>query len=502
MNKVNTIQLRSLENSDEYVTVYTLQYDESGNMIKQTDYYENTITMGYDANNNKASEITARGNETRYEYDPLGNMTKVQNPLERVVKYAYDGNNNLTRRNINDFVATYHYDETIHLVEENNEYGYKEMFEYDDFGNLTKYVKPDGTEIAYQYDLLGNKLKEGSRTFSYDNHNNLKSASYDGKKLTFQYDEFNRMIESKDAKGKTVAYGWDVYGNRTSITYPDKTKITYAYNDFNKITSVKENNREVASYSFDVRGNAISLKNKNTVKKYSYNQMNQVTGYDFTNNGKTFSKHEYSYDADGNIVKENIDGKENKYTFDETGEIKTSDKNINGKQVKTTYGYDLYGNQTETSTDGNYKVYHYNKRNQLTNIKTQDGLTDIYYDKNGNMKEILHAGGKKETLEYDEFGQLSKLSNSKDQSFEYEYDAQGDRVSYKKNINDPYDADAWYKYLEETPFDEVKELLDDKNSKDTFDAVREQAKYHSENNACVGDEGIDENDRIASYGTM
>lgn len=101
---------------------------------------------------------------------------------------------------------------------------------------------------------------------------------------------------------------------------------------------------------------------------------------------------------------------------------------------------------------------------------------------------------------YDEFDQLIKLSNSKDQSFEYEYDAQGDRTRYKKNINDPYDADAWYKYLEETPYDEVKDLLEDKNSMDTFDALRYQAKYHKDNNTCVGDGGIDENDRIASKG--
>ena len=74
------------------------------------------------------------------------------------------------------------------------------------------------------------------------------------------------MVTSTDAKGNSVSYGWDIYNNRTSITYPDKTKVSYTYNDFNKITKVKENDKEVASYTFDVRGNATSLKNKNTVK--------------------------------------------------------------------------------------------------------------------------------------------------------------------------------------------------------------------------------------------
>lgn len=87
-------------------------------------------------------------------------MVKVQNPLNRVINYTYDGNNNLTQKRINDLVATYKYDSANNIVEESNEYGYTEMFEYDDFGNLTNYVKPDGTEITYEFDLLGNKLKK------------------------------------------------------------------------------------------------------------------------------------------------------------------------------------------------------------------------------------------------------------------------------------------------------------------------------------------------------
>lgn len=61
VNKVIAIQLRSLGDSEEYLTVYTMKYDETGNMIQQKDYYGNTTTLAYDANNNKISEVTARG---------------------------------------------------------------------------------------------------------------------------------------------------------------------------------------------------------------------------------------------------------------------------------------------------------------------------------------------------------------------------------------------------------------------------------------------------------
>ena len=54
------------------------------------------------------------------------------------------------------------------------------------------------------------------------------------------------------------------------------------------------------------------------------------------------------------------------------------------KQVITEYSYDLFGNKVESSSDGTNKIYRYNDKNQLTSIKSKDGLTDIYYDKNGN----------------------------------------------------------------------------------------------------------------------
>ena len=80
---------------------------------------------------------------------------------------------------------------------------------------------------------------------------------------------------------------------------------------------------------------------------------------------------------------------------------------------------------------------------------------------------------------------MKKVTNSKDQSFEFEYDAEGDRFHYKKNVKDNFDDETWYKSLEETEFTDVKDLLEDKNSKQTFDALRYQAQYHIDNKTCV-----------------
>ncbi|WP_270589181.1 hypothetical protein, partial [Faecalibacillus intestinalis] len=98
------------------------------------------------------------------------------------------------------------------------------------------------------------------------------------------------------------------------------------------------------------------------------------------------SEYKYEYDGQDNVISETINGVVNSYDYNESDELKASTKTIDGKTVITEYSYDLFGNKVESSSDGTNKIYHYNDKNQLTSIKSKDGLTDIYYDKNGNVR--------------------------------------------------------------------------------------------------------------------
>ena len=171
--------------------------------------------------------------------------------------------------------------------------------------------------------------------------------------------------------------------------------------------------------------------------------------------------------------------------------MKASTKTIDGKTDITEYSYDLFGNKVESSSDGTNKIYRYNDKNQLTSIKSKDGLTDIYYDKNGNVRDIYYAGGYKEYYQYDEFGQLTTLKTNRDRTYNYEYDGEGDRIHEEKIINSPYDLDykqdteEWFDYMQSLPFTEVEELLDAKKSDESFDAMRYQLTYRRKNGLCA-----------------
>lgn len=436
------------------------------------------------------AETNSNGFITRYQYDSLNNMTKVQSPLERVMKYDYDGNNNLVERSYNDKKATYEYDKADNLIKEINEYGLTETYQYDDFGQMTSYTKNDGTTIDYSYDALGRKLSEGTRQFKYDAYDNLLEADYNNKSVKYTYDKFNNITNVKDANDNNVDYKWDIYGNRTEIKYNDYT-ISYSYNQFDKIDKVSKNGKEYASYSYDVRGNTKSLERNDITTDYSYDELNRRTAYVNAKGDKSLSEYKYEYDGQDNVISETINGVVNSYDYNESDELKASTKTIDGKTVITEYIYDLFGNKVESSSDGTNKIYRYNDKNQLTSIKSKDGLTDIYYDKNGNVRDIYYAGGYKEYYQYDEFGQLTTLKTNRDRTYNYEYDGEGDRIHEEKIINNPYDLDykqdteEWFDYMQSLPFTEVEELLEAKKSDESFDAMRYQLTYRRKNGLCA-----------------
>lgn len=264
-------------------------------------------------------------------------------------------------------------------------------------GNLLSETKNDGSVIEYAYDNLGNMLKEGSRSFTYNNHNNKVSASYKNKTITYQYDKFNNIAEVKDANNNITKYKWDVYGNRTEVS-TSKATIKYSYDDRNLMTSIKEGTKEVASYTYDNRGNVTSLTRDKLKSEYQYDELNRRIVFNNYKNNELKTTYTCAFDGNDNVIKEVINGKENTYTYDAMDELKTSSKYVDGKVVNTEYSYDFLGNKVEKTEDGDVRKYHYNKYNQLTNITTKEGITDIYYDKNGNMENILYVGDRKSVV--------------------------------------------------------------------------------------------------------
>ena len=54
-----------------------------------------------------------------------------------------------------------------------------------------------------------------------------------------------------NANGDVVSYAYDLYGNKTSMTYPDGRAVHCIYDSMNRMTSVTGLDGEVTTYAYD-----------------------------------------------------------------------------------------------------------------------------------------------------------------------------------------------------------------------------------------------------------
>ncbi len=148
--------------------------------------------------------------------------------------------------------------------------------------------------------------------------------------------------------------------------------------------------------------------------------------------GATLWSRDYGYDANGNRKRVEFgDATEEVYAYDPLNRLKRVDYPDTSVQE---FSYDQVGNRTHVVDRGLHHWYHYlansNRIQKVTSDPAgQNILQTLLYDDNGNptRKDDLSAGTW-QTYDYDAAGRLLLVENHAGDSWEYAYDALGQRV--------------------------------------------------------------------------
>lgn len=465
--------VKSKTNQKGKVTNY--EYDQYGNISKETDALGNSTNYVYNNIGWVLSKTSPKGTVTTYEYDNSGNNTKVtENGIQTLNEYNYK--NNITKTtNGNSNFKTYEYDNAQNLVKVIDEEGYVTTYEYDIYGNKIKENKANNASYIYEYDVLNNMTK---KTLEQNNISNvLEEISYsysEGNTTTttkkYQDDtNYTTYVEIKDFRGNVTqnkkqdaayTYEFDNAGRLVSEINEIGKNITYIYDNLNRVTKkyeeIEENKYKLTIYEYDAVGNVI----KEKVGKEKVNLNGEATNYIIT---------EYSYDDNNNLIlKENSSSQEFKYTYDSENnkikeEVKISDRkyktteytyNYAGKvtsqkeyieksslygnslsnteltTLKTTYEYDNLNNKIkETLPDSTVINYTYNKLNKETKkeVKKSDVIIseERTYDSQGNVTSLKDANGNTTTYVYNAQNNMIKEQKPNQVITTYEYDLAG-----------------------------------------------------------------------------
>jgi len=396
-------------------------YDADGNVIEVkravgTAVEQLYATYTYTENGKKASEADANGNVTRLVYDgfdrlqymyyPSPSVTHTAAPCGATAETWCGGTAPYTARVVN----------TVGKpplgVASTTDY---EMFGYNANGSKTSWRRRNGQTKYYGYDRLNRVVHENGSTgpnvyISYDLQSHVcdnipgSDTASSGDDCTDRmtavttagihnrYDKAGRLLATKDANGRSLAYGYDEVGRRTSLTYPDSViqgyqynvdgslkwsgvsgttvGLTLAYDTRGRLTSLTRSNGVNSTIGYDDLSRPLSLKHTVTNAVYNadwafvYNpasQVRKVTApqtYDYLETAATVSTPTYDglnrdtgianqtttcgnatdgYDCNGNLTYEGTGGRT--FTYDIDNRLLTA----TGGSAALTLSYDAVG---------------------------------------------------------------------------------------------------------------------------------------------------------------
>lgn len=419
--------------------------------------------IDYSASDLVKTSTDRRGSVTTENYDALGRLTSADS-YGKLASFTYDGNNNrLTQQDgLNNQTA----------------------FEYDKLDRLTRIVHAGGlqTEVL-TYDAVGNvKTHNDGRggvteNLLYDSLNQLRRAKDGtGNISEFQLDGEGFLLSKKDPKQNVTVYQYNSLGSVRQITEPGQAPWTLSYDEAQNIISVQDPLNSVTSYEYDAQNRLTKTKQplgRDTVYEYDKNSnitritdpKGQVTEmiYNALDNPETVTykdeigvpkiSHQFVYDAEETLrqVTENRGGVSRSYTreFDSRNRL-TNMTDAFGKTVK--FAYDTANNlKSLTDAANRQTTYNYDAKNQLDTV-VQNSATIADYDwfADGLLKKVAYQNQTSRNYIYDDADRVTNITNNfgnnQNESYDYGYDANSNRISEVRKENDTARRTSVYDY--------------------------------------------------------
>lgn len=384
---------------------------------------------------------------TRNVYDAGGQLLKVQKGVgtaqqidERINAYTNTKLTSVTDANGN--VANLAYDNFFRLkrwtfpsptvVGAANAADFEE-YGYDSNGNQTSVRKRDGATLAYQYDALNRVVlkvvpeRPGlSATNSRDVYSGYDlmnrplfvrfdsgNASSDG--LSYTYDALGRATGTSlkmDGVSRTLTFGYDAAGRRTSLTFPDGQAFGYQYDALSRLTSIDQSSSSISSFSYNNLG-LLAAQGGGVETGYIYDNIGRLSSLNHDLAGTANDvQFDFSYNPASQITTRVISN--DKFAW--TGSVVVNrNYSVNGlNQYLTTstgssFGYDANGNLTGDGTN----AYTYDVENRLVSVSgalnaslRYDPLGRLYESAAGGITTRFLYDGNELVGEYDATGTL------------------------------------------------------------------------------------------------
>lgn len=379
----------------------------------------------------KISETNDIGEITRYVYHADGLPAQIYLPDNRKIGCEYNDNGQLTR-----YIAPtgdewrLNYDTAGNLISETDPQGRVQMYEYSVHGELLKVVSPDGAQWRYEY-TSAHQLSRSINPY-------LNSTEY-------QFDELGRLTHLTDALNNTTRYHYDpshagVNGSISDIFLPDGVHQHIDYDSERRVVAVTDGEGKITRYRYGPFDLLLAMvRPDGTEIRFEYDSLTRLKKV------INAAGDEYRYERDkaGQIIREtDFTGREIQYRYDRLGR-RTATRYPDQHEIRWSYSpegliirQDIWFDDGTRSELKSATHYEYNARMQLIRAENPDAVTEFEYDAAGrlicekiNGREIQH--------EWDE--QTDRLMQTRfgSQALQYQYGLQGELTQFQAGEHQP-----------------------------------------------------------------
>jgi YD repeat-containing protein len=381
------------------VTAYTYYANDDADPGKRGNVSSISNALGHTTN------ITA--------YNAHGQPLTIVDPNGLTTTLAYDARQRLLSRAVGPEITTYDYDDVGQLTKVILPDGSFLNYDYDAAHRLTSISDNLGNSITYTLDAMGNRTAEQvrdpsnvlaqARSREFNSLNRLfKELGAQNQATEYAYDDQGNVLSVKDPLNKVTLNQYDALNRLKQVTDPGLGVTQYGYNGLDALTSVSDPRNLVTGYAvdglgnlnqqvspdtgatintYDVAGNLLTQTDaKGQVTTYAYDALNRVTQITFHDG----SKQAYAYDAGANRI-----GRLASIT-----ELDPASQQTN----LTTYAYDLHGRVLSISTAQAGQVY----------------TLGYSYDLSGRLSGLTYPSGRTVTYGFDALGRVNEITTTKD----------------------------------------------------------------------------------------
>ena len=352
--------------NDEY-TVYKSSVkktcDYKGFIIRETDYYGNTIEYIRD-DDEKIKFIKSSFGETfavEYENNFIKRIVNERDPSENVLYYYEDDRMTGTKDTDGDYVS----------------------IGYDKHGLINSIGKNDGSTYTIIYD---DQLSEGEILAT-------QLVNEEGKSQRFEYNRKDKITAFIDRDGWKTVYHYD---NKHRTTKREN------YDPDGNIVKNTEQPQNEKKFLWNDDGSVLECKvNEKTIYRKLFNSKGQTIRYVDCRNEKEII-HDYEYDNFGNISKDSVKNNIKEMEYDSRNRLT---KLIQNGKLLSNFEYEKDGKIHRINYSNNFVMeIEYNGRKDLIAIKFTDNntgksiITEIEYDHHHMPLRVYKGNGNKREL--------------------------------------------------------------------------------------------------------